>query len=539
MSRLFDDASSESLTTTSTPVTAAPFTISAWVYPDANNIYICAVSIADNGSTKDLWYLDIRDVNNAARFIALDNAGSEAITTNFTNTNAWNHLLGRETSATDHSCMLNGDTGNIGTNATSRTPDLADTIAIGATADSTPTEYFSGRIAEVAIWDVSLTDAEGVMLSKGVSPLQVRPQSLVFYAPLYADEDIDIVGGLILTPGGTPQTADHPPVYRPSAQLLPFKPAVTGAFTLTAEAGAFAITGFDANLEQGHLVTAEAGAVAITGFDANLEQGYAVTAEAGAVAITGFDATFIRDYQITAEAGAVAITGFDANLEQGYAVTAEAGAVAITGFDANLEQGHLVTAEAGAFAITGFDATLTVAGGGAFVLTAEAGAVAITGFDANLEQGYAVTAEAGAVAITGFDATLTVAGGGAFVLTAEAGAVGITGFDANLEQGHLVTAEAGAVAITGFDANLEQGYAVTAEAGAVAITGFDATFIRDYQITAEAGAFAITGFDATLIPSSVPTIFQVVSGVQSINQSLATAQSINQILIQTGDLSNG
>ena len=238
MARLFDDANNEYLATSSTPITAAPFTISAWAYPDANNIYICAVSIGNSGSTKDMWYLDIRDVNDAARFVSLDNSGAEAITTNFTTVNAWNHLLARETSSSDHSCMLNGDTANIGTSALVKTPDDADNIKIGVIADSTPSEYFSGRIAEVAIWDVSLTDAEGVMLSKGVSPLQVRPESLVFYAPLYADEDIDLVGGLALTPTGSPLTADHPPVYLPNAQILQFPSAAGASAALTGTATA-------------------------------------------------------------------------------------------------------------------------------------------------------------------------------------------------------------------------------------------------------------------------------------------------------------
>ena len=40
---------------------------------------------------------------------------------------------------------------------------------------------FYGHIAEAAVWDCVLTDAELNLLSKGMSPLYVRPENLAHY----------------------------------------------------------------------------------------------------------------------------------------------------------------------------------------------------------------------------------------------------------------------------------------------------------------------------------------------------------------------
>jgi hypothetical protein len=62
--------------------------------------------------------------------------------------------------------------------------------------DGTPlSELQDGRTAEVGIWNAALTAAEIASLAKGMTPDKIRPQSLVFYAPLVRDL-IDVRGGL-------------------------------------------------------------------------------------------------------------------------------------------------------------------------------------------------------------------------------------------------------------------------------------------------------------------------------------------------------
>lgn len=69
-----------------------------------------------------------------------------------------------------------------------------------------------GKIAETGIWSAALTAAEITSLSKGYTPDQVRPGSLVAYWPLVR-ELIDHRGGHTFTATGT-TVSDHAPVYR-------------------------------------------------------------------------------------------------------------------------------------------------------------------------------------------------------------------------------------------------------------------------------------------------------------------------------------
>ena len=70
----------------------------------------------------------------------------------------------------------------------------------------------TGRIAEVGIWNAALTAAEVASLADGMTCDKVRPQSLVFYAPLVRDL-IDVKGGLTITNNNTATVAAHPRVY--------------------------------------------------------------------------------------------------------------------------------------------------------------------------------------------------------------------------------------------------------------------------------------------------------------------------------------
>jgi hypothetical protein len=72
--------------------------------------------------------------------------------------------------------------------------------------------FFTGDIAEVGIWNVALTAAEIAPLAKGMTCDKIRPQNLVFYAPLVRDL-IDQKGGLTITNNNGATVATHPRVY--------------------------------------------------------------------------------------------------------------------------------------------------------------------------------------------------------------------------------------------------------------------------------------------------------------------------------------
>jgi hypothetical protein len=74
-----------------------------------------------------------------------------------------------------------------------------------------------GQIAHPAIWNVALTDAEVAMLGAGISPLRVRPQSLVMYLPYLGRNgpEIDIINGRTLAVTGAAASSNEPPVRFP------------------------------------------------------------------------------------------------------------------------------------------------------------------------------------------------------------------------------------------------------------------------------------------------------------------------------------
>lgn len=86
-------------------------------------------------------------------------------------------------------------------------------IGVTASASTSPTNfYFDGLIAEAAVYNAALTAAEVASLAKGMTCDKVRPQSLVFYAPLVRNLQ-DVKGGLTITNNNTATVANHPRVY--------------------------------------------------------------------------------------------------------------------------------------------------------------------------------------------------------------------------------------------------------------------------------------------------------------------------------------
>ncbi len=217
MARAFASASSQYLERDQAPVVAAPMTISVW-FKKSSTTSRCLVWVGDKDVEFDYWSLIVgggvgwtaRDIGAASAF------GPTAITLD-----VWEHACGMEVSSSSRFAFLNGAKGTE--QSATVTPDGADRVAIGRLGDSSPAFYMNGSIAEVAIWDVGLTDAEVVILAAGFSPLFVRPQSRIHYWPLIGrmSPEIDLVGGFDLTAFSSPTASDHPPIIYPSTIQIP------------------------------------------------------------------------------------------------------------------------------------------------------------------------------------------------------------------------------------------------------------------------------------------------------------------------------
>jgi hypothetical protein len=200
------------LNTTSPPVTVVPLTL------------VCWFSANDVTSTRTLLDLTTSFGANGFRLLIagaitgdpvyadyLINTGTNAQTTSGYTANTWNHAAATFPNNTTVTAYLNG-----GSSATSIGAALNPTptrICVGARfSSSAPGLYMDGQIAEVGIWNAALTAAEIASLAKGMTCDKVRPQSLVFYAPLVRDLT-DQKGRLTITNNNAATVANHPRVY--------------------------------------------------------------------------------------------------------------------------------------------------------------------------------------------------------------------------------------------------------------------------------------------------------------------------------------
>lgn len=143
----------------------------------------------------------------------LSAGGQAAIGATVVGTN-WRHTAGVFTPSTKIEVFLDG--ASDGVNTTSIHSSIYSGSAplwIGLLTGLNDIFSFDGLIAEVAIYNTNLTASEIESLAKGVTCDKVRPQSLVFYAPLIRGLQ-DVKGGLAITNNNSATVADHPRVYK-------------------------------------------------------------------------------------------------------------------------------------------------------------------------------------------------------------------------------------------------------------------------------------------------------------------------------------
>jgi hypothetical protein len=193
----------------SNPVSQAPLTISAWAKFNATSGNRAVVCLNQNsGTNRFVLYSNGSNlsffVNSAAGFAQPGISGVNS-------TNTWYHCCAVEESSTSRYVYLNGTASTQ--NTTDRTPSGINAINIGVdVVNNSASSVTNGQVGEVGVWNVALTAAEIASLAKGVTCDKVRPQSLVFYAPLVR-ELIDVRGGRTITNNNTATVAVHPRVY--------------------------------------------------------------------------------------------------------------------------------------------------------------------------------------------------------------------------------------------------------------------------------------------------------------------------------------
>jgi len=158
-----------------------PLTINCWFYPTITGVgRLNFVSFVQN--TASVVHLLRLDSNTNLVQYNTGTPLSASSSASYT-TNTWNMATAVGTSATSRTVYLNA--ANSGTQTTSRTPTTPDRVCIGfARLSGIDTPTMEGYIAEVAIWNATLTTDELTSLYKGTKADQIRPQNLKFYMPL-------------------------------------------------------------------------------------------------------------------------------------------------------------------------------------------------------------------------------------------------------------------------------------------------------------------------------------------------------------------
>lgn len=226
MARSFN-GSSDYLEYGGAALTALPVTMACWGYKSTTTQFSTAVVLRTNGANNRIQL--VWSNNGTLRAISVNTSNTIATATNTTvyPTNTWLHSAAVFTSTTSRTVYRNGVAGT--TNTTSNDPSASSFDRTNIGSLSSASQPFDGNLAEVGIWNVALTGEEIASLSDGISPLNVRPASLIAYWPLIGNfsPEIDLRGRFEMTVSGATK-ADHPRVYKPAGVMIPRKaPVVT------------------------------------------------------------------------------------------------------------------------------------------------------------------------------------------------------------------------------------------------------------------------------------------------------------------------
>jgi len=188
------------------------YTVSAWVRPDVVDSTRTFTKWGSTTGSNQFLFL-FGQVSADVRFFVRDDAavGASATKTGVFSAGVWAHCAGTR-SGNNVQVYVDGVAGT-GASASIGTTSV-NNLRIGAADDGTGSvfQYWDGRIAELAIWSVALTADEITSLARGMSPLLVRPSSLVLWTPLVRDIN-ELRSGVSLT-NTSPTAAEHPRIYR-------------------------------------------------------------------------------------------------------------------------------------------------------------------------------------------------------------------------------------------------------------------------------------------------------------------------------------
>ncbi len=210
---------------------ATTLSCSIWVYLDNLTADYALFNSQVGGVAGITWIYDLKGATSGADriytiFIKESAGGGSSDTkiegqTDSASATTWQHVFFSflaNTASTGMQLWVDGaETTNgspTGTSSVAQVGAGGANMTFGETVAGT--NDLPGRLAEAACWDVILIDPEIISLSKDLSPIHVRPASLVFYVPMVGKtkSDNDIIGGKTPTYANDTASTPHPRVYK-------------------------------------------------------------------------------------------------------------------------------------------------------------------------------------------------------------------------------------------------------------------------------------------------------------------------------------
>lgn len=266
------------------------------------------------------------------------------------------------------------------------------------------------------------SDVNGTILGHGQWPIasvdNADIEVFYFYAwdRLLSDEEIRALND------------DPYQILKPAIPIQYFISA-SGAFTLTADSGAYTYAGTSAELDAGLVMAAISGSYTYSGTAADLNYGF----------------------NLTASSGTYSYSGTAVELDAGFVIAANSGTYNYSGTSADLNVGYPLPANSGTYTYSGTAATLTFTGAGAFTLTADSGAYTYSGTVAELDAGFVLDASSGSYTYSGTAATLTHN----YPLSADSGSYTYSGTASELDAGFVLGAASDAYTYAGTTVTLQ------------------------------------------------------------------------------------
>lgn len=176
-------------------ITGANMSLACWFNPDGTGINQFLISKRNSGVA--IQYGLYVNNSNQIQFEFEDGGTTPAAdtTTATISAGSWQHAAG-VCSSQNGEAFLNG-TGSGTPAAGPLIGNTTNVLKIGeAGSVATDNDFpFNGRICEVAIWDVALSDGEVMSLANGVLPIYVRRNSLKGYWPLWTTNQLQDLSG--------------------------------------------------------------------------------------------------------------------------------------------------------------------------------------------------------------------------------------------------------------------------------------------------------------------------------------------------------